>query len=267
MALGGFFFCSVCARPSDHTFDARYGTGCFLLLNTGKAPVFSQHGLLTTAAYQLGPTAPVTYALEGSIAIAGAGVDWLINKMGLVADAKELNDLAASVTSTGDVYFVPAFNGLYAPHWRDDARGLIVGLTQFTERAHLCRALLEATCFQTREVLDAMRMDSGVQLKTLRVDGGMTKSPVLLQLQADLLNIDVERPDNGEATAMGAAYAAGLATGMWSDTAALNEAVGAGDTTQVVKPRAAEQAHVPARLARWSAAVQRSFGWANKTKN
>ena len=212
-------------------------------------------------AFQLGPNAPVHYALEGSIAIAGAGIDWLINKMGIVSNAAELNELAASVPSTGDVYFVPAFNGLYAPHWRDDARGLLVGLTQFTERAHICRALLEATCFQTREVLDAMHKDSGVSLTKLRVDGGMTKSPLLLQMQADLLNIDVERPDNGEATALGAAYAAGLATGVWRDVAALNSAVSAGDSVQVVAPRAAEQAQVPARMARWASAVQRSFGW------
>lgn len=248
-----FFFDSIC--PTS------YGTGGFLLLNTGTSPVFSRHGLLTTAAYQLGPSAPVHYALEGSIAIAGAGIDWLVNKMGLVADAGELNTLAASVPSTGDVYFVPAFSGLYAPHWRDDARGLIVGLTQFTERAHICRALLEATCFQTREVLDAMHNDSGVQLNKLRVDGGMTKSALLLQMQADLLNIDVERPDNGESTALGAAYAAGVATGVWSDVAALEASVSASDASLVVQPRASEQAQVPHRYARWMSAVQRSFGW------
>lgn len=232
-------------------------------MNTGTEPVKSEHGLLTTAAYQLGPKAPVHYALEGSIAIAGAATSWLINQMRMVADVKELNELANSVEDTGDVYFVPAFSGLFAPHWRDDARGLIIGLTQYTSRAHICRALLEAICFQTREVIDAMRADSGVELKVLRVDGGMTKSALLLQTQADLLGIDVEKPANAESTAMGAAFAAGLAVGVWDSTDAVRRAVHENDAPTTVKPRDAAKVDVDRRLARWNEAVRRSFAWEN----
>ena len=193
-----------------------YGTGCFMLLNTGEKCVPSTHGLLSTCLYQLGPNAPVIYALEGSIAIAGAAISWLRDNMGIISHPSEINVLAASVASTGDVYFVPAFSGLFAPHWRMDARGCIVGLTQATTKAHLCLATLEAVCYQTREVMEAMQLDSGVQLHALRVDGGMSVSDLLLEIQAEVLQVPVSRPAVVETTAMGAAYAAGLAVGVYT---------------------------------------------------
>ena len=194
-----------------------YGTGNFLLLNTGAAPVPSQHGLITTLAYKLGD-APAAYALEGSIAITGALVQWLRDNLGLIAAAPELDTLAASVPDTAGVYIVPAFSGLYAPYWREDARGLICGLTRYANRAHLCRAALEATAYQTVDVVRAMAQDSGIALAELRVDGGMVRSQPLMQFQADVLGTDVVRPAVTETTALGAAYAAGLACGFWSGT-------------------------------------------------
>ena len=194
-----------------------YGTGNFLLLHTGTEPVASTHGLITTVAYQLG-RAPACYALEGSIAITGALVQWLRDNLGLVRDAAELDALAASVADTGGVYIVPAFAGLYAPHWREDARGLICGLTRYANRAHICRAALEAAAYQTNEIAAAMAQDSGIALAELRVDGGMVRSAPLMQFQADILGIGVVRPAVTETTALGAAYAAGLATGFWSGT-------------------------------------------------
>ena len=194
-----------------------YGTGNFLLLNTGPTPVESRHGLVTTLAYKLG-AAPPAYALEGSIAITGALVQWLRDNLGLVGTAPEVDELAASVADSGGVYIVPAFSGLYAPHWREDARGLICGLTRYANRAHLCRAALEATAYQTVDVVRAMARDSGIALAELRVDGGMVRSQPLMQFQADLLDADVVRPAVTETTALGAAYAAGLATGFWSGT-------------------------------------------------
>jgi len=187
-----------------------------MLLNTGEKCVPSTHGLLSTCLYQLGPNAPVIYALEGSIAIAGAAISWLRDNMGIISHPSEINVLAASVASTGDVYFVPAFSGLFAPHWRMDARGCIVGLTQATTKAHLCLATLEAVCYQTREVMEAMQLDSGVQLHALRVDGGMSVSDLLLEIQAEVLQVPVSRPAVVETTAMGAAYAAGLAVGVYT---------------------------------------------------
>ncbi len=195
-----------------------YGTGNFLLLNTGLEPVASQHGLITTVAYKLGD-APATYALEGSIAITGALVQWLRDGLGLIAAAPEVDALAASVADSGGVYIVPAFSGLYAPYWREDARGLICGLTRYASRAHLCRAALEATAYQTVDVVRAMAEDSGIALAELRVDGGMVRSAPLMQFQADMLGTDVIRPAVTETTALGAAYAAGLACGFWSGTA------------------------------------------------
>ena len=192
-----------------------YGTGNFLLLNTGNRPVTSGHGLITTVAYRLGE-APAAYALEGSIAITGALVQWLRDSLGLVTTPSELDALAASVADCGGVYIVPAFSGLYAPYWREDARGLICGLTRYANRAHLCRAALEATAYQTVDVVRAMTRDSGIALAELRVDGGMVRSQPLMQFQADVLGTDVVRPAVTETTALGAAYAAGLAAGFWS---------------------------------------------------
>src|SRR5580704_10866175 len=189
-----------------------YGTGCFLLLNTGEWPVPSTHGLLTTVAYKFGAT-PAHYALEGSIAIAGALVQWLRDNLGMIETSAEIEKLARTVEDNGGVYFVPAFSGLYAPHWKPSARGVIAGLTHYANKGHLARAVLEATAFQTRDVLDAMEKDSRIRLNTLRVDGGMVENDLLMQFQADILNRPVVRPANKETTALGAAYAAGLAVG------------------------------------------------------
>ncbi|MGH3906782.1 MAG: glycerol kinase GlpK [Pseudonocardiaceae bacterium] len=192
-----------------------YGTGNFMLLNTGTEKVMSQGGLLTTVCYQLGSQAPV-YALEGSIAVTGSLVQWLRDNLGMISSAAEIEDLAGTVDDNGGAYFVPAFSGLFAPHWRSDARGAIVGLTRYVTRAHLARAVLEATAFQSREVLDAMNADSGVELTSLKVDGGMVVNELLMQFQADILGVPVIRPVVSETTALGAAYAAGLAVGFWS---------------------------------------------------
>ena len=199
-----------------------YGTGSFLLMNTGEQPVPSRHGLLTTVAYGLHP-GQCTYALEGSIAITGAAVQWLRDNLGLIQQAGETEAIASSVPDCGGVYFVPAFSGLYAPHWDMNARGLIIGLTRFSNRAHLVRATLEAICYQSREVLEAMEQDSGVQLRSLRVDGGAASNNVLLQLQADILGKSVIRPTVHETTALGAAYIAGLAVGFWPSLESLRQ--------------------------------------------
>ncbi|MFQ3662936.1 MAG: glycerol kinase GlpK [Chloroflexaceae bacterium] len=191
-----------------------YGTGSFLLLNTGTTPVASRHGLLTTVCYQFGD-APAVYALEGSIAITGALVQWLRDNLGLIASAAEVEALASLVEDTGGIYFVPAFSGLFAPYWRSDARGAIVGLTRYVNKSHLARAALEATAYQVRDVVDAMEQDSGVRLSALKVDGGMVANNLLMQFQSDILNVPVVRPTVSETTALGAAYAAGLAVGLW----------------------------------------------------
>jgi glycerol kinase len=191
-----------------------YGTGCFMLLNTGPVAVPSTSGLLTTLAYRIGQQPPV-YALEGSIAIAGALVSWLRDNLGLIAASDEIESLARTVDDNGGVYFVPAFSGLFAPYWRSEARGVIVGLTRFANRGHLARAALEATAWQTREVLDAMNRDTGVALSALKVDGGMVTNELLMQFQADVLGVPVIRPEVIQTTALGAAYAAGLAVGFW----------------------------------------------------
>ncbi|MGH0149824.1 UNVERIFIED_CONTAM: hypothetical protein FKN15_055565 [Acipenser sinensis] len=195
-----------------------YGTGCFLLYNTGQKPVMSEHGLLTTVAYKLGRDKPACYALEGSVAIAGAVVCWLKDNLGIIQSPEEVEKLAASVGTSYGCYFVPAFSGLYAPYWEPSARGIICGLTQFTNRSHIAFAALEAVCFQTREILDAMNKDSGIPLKQLQVDGGMTNNKLLMQLQADILCIPVVKPSMPETTALGAAMAAGAAEGVrvWS---------------------------------------------------
>jgi glycerol kinase len=192
-----------------------YGTGCFLLVNTGTTAVASERGLLTTVAYQAADD-PARYALEGSVAIAGAGVQWLRDNLRLIDSASEVEELATSVTDNGGVYLVPAFSGLFAPHWRADARGVIVGLTQFAEAGHIARAMLEAVAFQARDVLDVMAQESGRAWSELRVDGGMVRNQTLMQFQADLLDIPVVVPEVIETTVLGAAYAAGIATGFWS---------------------------------------------------
>ncbi|MEM7336861.1 MAG: glycerol kinase GlpK, partial [Chloroflexota bacterium] len=194
-----------------------YGTGCFMILNTGTEIQHSENGLLTTLCYKFGDE-PAVYALEGSIAISGALVQWLRDNLELIKDAPEVEALAKTVDDNGGIYFVPAFSGLYAPYWRDDARGVIVGMTRYVNKGHFARATLEATAYQTREVLDAMNADSGVNLTALKVDGGMVFNELLMQFQADVLDVPVIRPLVAETTALGAAYAAGLAVGFWKNT-------------------------------------------------
>lgn len=205
----------VCFDPGQA--KNTYGTGNFLLLNTGTTPVRSANGLLTTVCYRLGDQPPV-YALEGSIAVTGSAVQWLRDQLGIISGAAHSETLAAEVSDNGGVYFVPAFSGLFAPHWRSDARGAIVGLTRYATNAHIARATLEAICYQTRDVIDAMISDSGVDLHVLRVDGGVTANNLCMQIQADILGVPVSRPVITETTALGAAYAAGLAAGYWHDT-------------------------------------------------
>jgi glycerol kinase len=233
-----------------------YGTGCFMLLNTGTDPVASQSGLVTTVAYQFGGVGMV-YALEGSIAITGALVQWLRDNLGLIESSAQVEELAHSVEDNGGVYFVPAFSGLFAPYWRSDARGVIAGLTRFSNKGHLARAVLEATAFQTREVLDAMVMDSGLELTELKVDGGMVRNELLMQFQADLLNVEVIRPEVTETTALGAAYAAGLAVGFWDDIESLRR-----NWRKDKRWKPEMDAATRRRLYRdWKKAVQRTFDW------
>ncbi|KAJ8004025.1 hypothetical protein DPEC_G00154510 [Dallia pectoralis] len=237
-----------------------YGTGCFLLRNTGAKPVMSDHGLLTTVAYKLGRDKPACYALEGSVAIAGAVVRWLKDNLGIIQTSTELEKLAASVGTSYGCYFVPAFSGLYAPYWEPSARGIICGLTQFTNKSHLAFAALEAVCFQTREILDAMNQDSGIPLTQLQVDGGMTSNRLLMQLQADILCIPVVKPSMPETTALGAAMAAGAAEGVsvWSLRPEDLSAVTSEKFEPQINPEESEF-----RYARWKKAVQRSMNWEN----
>jgi len=204
----------VCLAPGEA--KNTYGTGNFLLLNTGENIVRSQNGLLTTVCYQLGDAKPV-YALEGSIAVTGSAVQWLRDQLGIIAGAAQSEALASQVEDNGGVYFVPAFSGLFAPYWRSDARGAIVGLSRYNSNAHVARATLEAICYQSRDVVDAMEADSGVHLEVLKVDGGVTANELCMQIQADVLGVDVVRPVVAETTALGAAYAAGLAVGYWAN--------------------------------------------------
>jgi glycerol kinase len=244
----------TCFRPGEA--KNTYGTGCFLLLNTGESAVRSTCGLLTTVAYQIGSEAP-RYALEGSIAVTGALVQWMRDNMGLIQKSADIEALARSVPDNGGVYFVPAFSGLYAPHWNDGARGTIVGLTRFANRGHLARAVLEATAFQTSEVLQAMERDSGVSLDTLRADGGMTDDELLMQFQADVINRPVVRPKIRETTALGAAFAAGLALGVFRDPDDLR-------SRWIESRRWHPQMEDTARqqmLQRWAKAVGRSLDW------
>ena len=205
-------FGQACFEPG--TAKNTYGTGNFMLLNTGTEPIFSKNGLLTTVCYKIGDQ-PQVYALEGSIAVTGSLIQWLRDNIGLIKDAPEIETLAATVEDNGGAYFVPAFSGLFAPYWRGDARGVLVGLTRYVNKGHIARAALEATAFQTREVLDAMNADSGVDLTELKVDGGMIANELLMQFQADILGVPVVRPKVAETTALGAAYAAGIAVGFW----------------------------------------------------
>jgi glycerol kinase len=191
-------------------------------MNTGSRIFQSENGLLTTVAYKVGKDAPV-YALEGSVAVAGALVQWARDKLGLIQNAAEIDRLAESVVDSGGIYFVPAFSGLYAPYWMNDARGIIVGLTHFINKNHIARAILEATAYQTREIFDAMRKDSGIDLSVLKADGGMVVSETLMQFQADILGVPVIRPKVNETTALGSAYAAGLAVGFWENTEELEK--------------------------------------------
>jgi glycerol kinase len=232
-----------------------YGTGCFMLLNTGSELVPSRSGLLTTVAYGL--PEGTTYALEGSIAVTGAAVQWLRDNVGLIQDAAETEPIAQSVEDTGGVYFVPAFSGLFAPYWDMDARGVIVGLTRYTTRAHLIRATLEAICYQTRDVLEAMEADADVALASLKVDGGATVNDLLMQLQADVLGVEVVRPTVRETTALGAAYAAGLATGLWAGVDKLRANWG---VDRVFEPQW-DEARREEAYAGWKRAVERSRGW------
>lgn len=233
-----------------------YGTGCFLLMNTGREAVLSKFGLLTTLAYKLGKK-PACYALEGSVAITGALVQWLRDNLGLIEKSADIETLARSVGDNGGVYFVPAFSGLYAPYWKDDARGVIVGLTRYVNKAHIARAVLEATAFQVREVVDAMAKDSGITLDVLRADGGMVMNDLLMQFQSDILAKPVVRPMVKETTALGAAYAAGLAVGFFKDT---DELSANWSVDHRWEPRMDEATRE--RLYHfWKKAVTRSFDW------
>jgi glycerol kinase len=247
-------FGQTCFAPGDA--KCTYGTGCFVLQNTGTQPVFSHSGLLTTIAYALGSGRP-TYALEGSIAVAGALVQWLRDNLGVIRESAEIEGLARTVQDNGGVYFVPAFSGLFAPYWRSDARGAIMGMTAFTNKGHVARAALEATAFQTLEVLDAMASDSGARLTSLKVDGGMVVNDLLMQFQADLLGAPVVRPSVAETTALGAAYAAGLAVGFWMN---LDELRLNWRPDKTWEPRM-DPARREELYATWKRAVQRTLGW------
>jgi len=233
-----------------------YGTGCFLLMNTGTTPTTSKSGLLTTLGYKFGKE-PAVYALEGSIAVTGSLVHWLRDNLNLITSSAEIETLAATVENNGGVYFVPAFSGLYAPYWKDSARGVIAGLTRYANKGHIARAVLEATAFQTRDVVEAMQIDSGIPLRQLRTDGGMVVNDTLMQLQADILGAEVVRPVMRETTALGAAYAAGLARGLYANTQdlAANNAIDRTFTPQL--PPDERERH----YRKWKKAVERSFDW------
>ena len=247
-------FGQACFEPGEA--KNTYGTGCFLLLNTGTAPMTSTHGLISTLGYQLGEAPPI-YALEGSIANAGSLVQWVRDNLGLIDKASQIEALASLVPDNGDVYCVPAFSGLFAPYWRSDARGIIAGLTRYANKSHIARAVLEATAFQTRDIVEAMNLDSGVALTQLKVDGGMVHNRLLMQFQADLLNVPVICPKIAETTALGAAYAAGLAVGFWSGTRELKSKWA---VQEIFQPKMEE----PLRrkvCAGWKKAVNRTLDW------
>jgi len=244
----------VCFAPGEA--KNTYGTGNFMLLNTGEELVRSKNGLLTTVCYQFGAASPV-YALEGSIAVTGSAVQWLRDQLGIISGAAETERLARQVSDSGGIYFVPAFSGLFAPYWRSDARGAIVGLSRFNTNAHLARATLEAICYQSRDVSEAMEQDSGVHLEVLKVDGGVTANDLCMQLQADILGVPVSRPVVAETTALGAAYAAGLATGFWSTTDELR--VNWNESKRWA-PSWSDQQRADG-YAGWKKAVQRTLDW------
>jgi len=233
-----------------------YGTGCFMLLNTGPRPVLSAHGLITTVAYQLGTAAPV-FALEGSIAVTGALVQWLRDNLGLIRTSAEVESLANTVEDNGGIYIVPAFSGLFAPYWRSDARGIVIGLTRYVNKGHFARAVLEATAYQTRDIVDAMRQETGLDLDALKADGGMVVNETLMQFQSDILGIPVIRPIVTETTALGAAYAAGLAVGFWTDSEELRDQW---RKDKEWHPRMTSAAREQLYAA-WKKAVMRTFGW------
>lgn len=247
-------FGQTCFEPGEA--KCTYGTGSFLLLNTGTEPVVSGHGLLTTVGYQIG-TQPATYALEGAIAVTGSLVQWLRDNLGLISAASEVEELARSVDDNGGCYVVPAFSGLFAPHWRSDARGVIAGLTGYITKGHLARAVLEASAWQTREVVDAMNADSAVPLHRLRVDGGMTGNELLMQFLADVLDVPVIRPAVTETTCLGAAYAAGLAVGFWPDL----ETLRAQWRQDAQWQPAMDPDHRNRELRNWRKAVERTLNW------
>ncbi|SED99099.1 glycerol kinase [Rhizobiales bacterium GAS191] len=248
-------FGQACLKPGE--VKNTYGTGCFMLMNTGEKPFPSTYGLLTTLGYKLGSEKPV-YALEGSIAITGALVQWLRDNLGLIRTSSEIETLARTVEDNGDVYFVPAFSGLYAPHWKESARGIVAGLTRYANKGHIARAALEATAFQVREVLEAMVKDSRVEIKELRSDGGMVVNELLMQFQADILDVPVLRPKVIETTALGAAYAAGLATGYWKSTDDIRENWRV-DRRWLPSMSGAERSRL---YASWNKAVSRALDWA-----
>jgi glycerol kinase len=233
-----------------------YGTGCFLLMNTGAKPTESKHGLLTTVAYKLGEQ-PARYALEGSVAIGGALVQWLRDNLGLIKTSAEIEELARTVEDNGGVYMVPAFSGLYAPYWKENARGAIVGLTRYANKGHLARAVLEAVAFQTREVVEAMEQDSGIRLEELRVDGGMVSNDLLMQFQCDILDRRMVLPSTKETTSLGAAYAAGLAVGFFSGV----ESLGKYWSAQKIWKPAMEPACREQMYKQWKKAVTKTFDW------
>ncbi len=244
----------TCFQPGQ--LKNTYGTGCFLVMNTGEKKVMSSHGLLTTLAYRFGDQ-PAVYALEGSIAITGALVQWVRDNLGMIRTSEEIETLARSVDDNGGVYIVPAFSGLYAPYWKDNARGVIAGLTRYANKGHIARAVLEATAFQTREVVEAMEADSGIPLEQLRTDGGMVNNNLLMQFQADLLGRKVIRPAMKETTALGAAYAAGLACGFYKD---VTDLVSNWSVDQTWHPKI-ELADRERLYKQWKKAVTRSFDW------
>jgi glycerol kinase len=249
------------ALVGQHCFEPgqaknTYGTGCFLLLNTGSEPVQSKHGLITTLAYQRRGQDPV-YALEGSIAIAGALVQWLRDNLGMISEAPEVEDLARTAEDNGGVYIVPAFSGLFAPYWRSDARGAMVGLTRYANKGHIARAVLEACAYQTRDIVEAMNKDSGVDLTHLKVDGGMVYNDLLMQFQADTLAVPVIRPKVTETTCLGAAYAAGLATGFWSDLEELSKHRNVDRTWEPAMTEIEREEGYKG----WKKAVERTLNW------
>jgi glycerol kinase len=244
----------VCFAPGEA--KNTYGTGNFMLINTGTELVRSKNGLLTTPAYKFGDD-PVVYALEGSIAVTGSAVQWLRDQLGIIRGAEESETLARGVEDNGGVYFVPAFSGLFAPYWRSDARGAIVGLSRFNTSAHIARATLEAICYQSKDVVDAMAKDSGVNLKVLKVDGGVTANNLCMQIQADVLGVPVSKPVVAETTALGAAYAAGLAVGFWNNTDELRENWNEDKNWQPAWTDEQRQAG----YAGWQKAVQRTLDW------